>query len=243
MKELTQFSKRFRFTFIVAVLTLSALAIEMSHAPSMAAQAILVQPNVFQSTTFVAGWTAGTVNNGGHAVTIVAGTGAVTTNASPSCAAPGYTACNFVFSNSSGTVSITTSVPTAFASGNILMAYIEAGGTGITNLTFPLQASTVGQLRAIVNCGTTSTCTGTPAGAGLIEVYGSAPLVSGSPSQVTISSLPFTTTTYICVATPQGSTAAIAAGGAAVTVNASTNFTITGPNTVLTVVNYRCSGN
>lgn len=66
---------------------------------------------------------------------------------------------------------------------------------------------------------------------------GAATLVSASPSTVVVASI---TASSRCTATPVGLSAAIAAGGIAVSLT-TTNLTLTGPNTVTTVVNYRCS--
>lgn len=66
---------------------------------------------------------------------------------------------------------------------------------------------------------------------------GQATLVSASPSQVVVAGI---TASSLCTATPVGLTAAIAAGGLATSLT-TTNLTITGPNTVTTVVNYVCA--
>lgn len=66
-------------------------------------------------------------------------------------------------------------------------------------------------------------------------VTGQVALTSGSPSTAT-ATVPASS---ICQCTPQGTTAAIAAGGCAASVS-STTLTLTGPNTVTTTMNYRC---
>lgn len=66
---------------------------------------------------------------------------------------------------------------------------------------------------------------------------GTATLVSGTPSTVVVADI---TASSRCTATPVGLTAAIAAGGLAVSLT-TTNLTITGPNTVTTVLNYSCA--
>lgn len=89
-------------------------------------------------------------------------------------------------------------------------------------------------------CGTTSTCGNTPEGNTHI-VYGSAPLVSGVPSAVTISGISpaFTSSTsYVCTA--DDSTAVNALQVANVS---GSSFTITGPSSVSDVVRYSCIGN
>jgi hypothetical protein len=90
-------------------------------------------------------------------------------------------------------------------------------------------------------CGTTSSCSHTAKTNGKI-VYGSAPLVTGTPSTVTISGISpaFSDTTYICTVT--NATSAIA-NLLSVTVVSSSSFTITGPAANTNVINYICVGN
>ena len=208
----------------------------------MLAQANLKQPNVSQNTTTSVKWTAGTLNNGGHSVTITASTASVTLSES-SCAAPNYTACNFVYANSAGTVSVTTSFSAAMGIGNSLMAYVETNGSIITKISYPLQASTAGLARIVESCGGSVACVPVFIGPGIMEAYGSAPLSSASPSIASITNLPFTgATTYVCTASPVGTTAAIAAAGIAINQTSGAAMTLTGPNTVTTVINYHCIG-
>lgn len=91
------------------------------------------------------------------------------------------------------------------------------------------------------NCGTTSTCGHTPNGA-LQVAYGSAPLVSGTPSTVTISGLSpaFTSSsTYNCsLSAASGATTALLS----VANVSGSSFTITGPATSTTVINFLCVG-
>ena len=91
-------------------------------------------------------------------------------------------------------------------------------------------------------CGTTSTCSATAEVSGQV-VYGSAALVSGTPSTVTIASISpaFTATAdYVCTVSGPGSTATTNLYG--VTNVSASSFTITGPATVTTVVSYVCAG-
>lgn len=90
-------------------------------------------------------------------------------------------------------------------------------------------------------CGTTSACGHTAQVTAQI-VYGSAPLVTGTPSTVTISGISpaFTSTSsYNCTVTAQSgaATALISVANAS-----SSSFTITGPTGVTTVINYVCVG-
>lgn len=110
--------------------------------------------------------------------------------------------------------------------------------------TFPNATGTV-SLTATYACGTSATCSPTTT-TGAWEFYGSVALSSASPSLATVTALlpAYTSTaTYFCTATPVGNTAAIAAGGIAVTLISGSSFSLTGPNTVTTVVDYHCIGN
>lgn len=91
-------------------------------------------------------------------------------------------------------------------------------------------------------CGTTSTCSATAMTSGQI-VQGSAALVSGTPSTVTITAISpaFTSTaTYNCTATEITNPAN---NLLSVTKVSGSSITITGPNTLTDVVSYICVGN
>lgn len=94
----------------------------------------------------------------------------------------------------------------------------------------------------IYNCSTTSTCSATLLTSPRI-FQGSAPLVTGTPSTVTItgfSPIYTSTNSYHCTATD----ATNAANNLLKVVNTSTSsITITGPNTITDTVNYICVGN
>lgn len=90
-------------------------------------------------------------------------------------------------------------------------------------------------------CGTTSTCAATNTTGTLKVVSGQAPLVSGTPSTVTITGIPaFTSTTsFACTVTNMTT----AANSALKVVNTSaSSITITGPNTLSDVLAYVCVG-
>jgi hypothetical protein len=90
-------------------------------------------------------------------------------------------------------------------------------------------------------CGTTSSC-GHSGETSAQIVYGSAALVSGTPSTVTITGISpaFTSTSdYFCTVTGQS---AATSSLYSVTNISTSSFTITGPATVTTVVNYLCTG-
>ena len=231
---------------------LAALSL-LLFSTALFAQANYRPPTVYAGSLLVVKWTAGTVNNGGHAVAVTAnsGTGTSATSGKNDCSAPSYTSCNIVYTNSSGTVAVTTSIATASASGNVILAFIETNELQITRVSYGWQngaafsgaASTGGASTAsVVTCGTTSTCAVTPV-SGAKFAYGTVALSSASPSAVTITALPFTTSSsYVCTATPTGNTAAIAAAGVAITYVSASSITLTGPNTVTTVINYSCIG-
>jgi hypothetical protein len=78
------------------------------------------------------------------------------------------------------------------------------------------------------------------ADAGIQLVSSTIALVSGSPSTATVSGMPFTSiSTYSCQLTPE----AAATSPLYFTKVSGSSFTITGPNTVTTVIDYSCSGN
>ena len=90
-------------------------------------------------------------------------------------------------------------------------------------------------------CGTTTTCSHTAETSPKI-VFGSAALVSGAPSTAAVTGISpaFTATAdYVCTVTAQS-----AAATALLSVSnvSSSAFTITGPATVSTVINYVCVG-
>lgn len=145
-------------------------------------------PTVSQNTTTTVKWTAGTLNNGGHSVTVTASSASVTTSMTD-CSSPSYASCNFVYANSSGTVGVSTTKATAFAAGNTLLAYVETS-TVITRIAYPQQASVPysGGINSFTNCGSSITCA-TPAqvqGMAVNVQAGSAALTGGT---VTITGL------------------------------------------------------
>ena len=102
---------------------------------------------------------------------------------------------------------------------------------------------TAGNLPAMSACGTTSTCANTAISTNAKIIIGSAPLVTGAPSTVTITGISpaFTSSTsYVCTIAGQSS----ATTGLYSVANVSgSSFTITGPASTTTVVNYICAGN
>lgn len=209
-------------------------------------------PTIYVSSGLTVKRTAGTVNNGGKPVAIAADTtGAAMTDSKNDCAAPTYTACNIIFANSSGTVATTTSIATASASGDVILAYVTTAAGAVTSIVFGWQngaafsaggSTGAGSAAAVSNCGTTATCAVTAVPV-VKFVYGTVALSSASPSIASLTALPFTSnTSYVCTATPEGTTAAVAAGGIAINKTSGSAATLTGPNTVTTVIDYQCSG-
>lgn len=112
-----------------------------------------------------------------------------------------------------------------------------------TNYLMPVVPTlpVIQKLPTVQACGTTSSCAATSQSNAQI-VYGSAALVSGAPSTVTITGISpaFTSSSsYICtVAAQSGATAALLS----VANVSGSSFTITGPATSTTVINYHCIG-
>lgn len=91
----------------------------------------------------------------------------------------------------------------------------------------------------IEDCGTTAACAQTVLSTPFY-VKGTASLVSGSPSTVTITGLPFSSSTsYVCTANDRTT----AANGVKMVPSSGSQAVITGPNTVTDGVGYICGGN
>ena len=100
-------------------------------------------------------------------------------------------------------------------------------------------------------CGTVAACSPTFSGgigatAGIVRtVYGTVALGSASPSVATVTGIVpnFTSSTsFVCAVAPVGADATIAGAGVAVSNVDGTSITVTGQNTVTTVINYICVG-
>lgn len=107
--------------------------------PAVSAQGYSgAMPNVTAAagTSLRAPYTAGTIVQGGAQQAITAdSTGLLTTANQSSCAAPAYTACNFVYWASGTSLSTTTTASTAFAVGNVVVAYITTNANDILVIT------------------------------------------------------------------------------------------------------------
>ena len=132
------------------------------------------KPRVYAGTGLYVKNTAGYVYNGGHRVTIAASTGSGTllTDTQTSCAAPAFSACNFLYANSSGTIANTVTIGTAATPGNVLLALIETTGGAITRLA-PANMSDTIALQALGQTGTFSSAP-LPATAGNIDIASNA---------------------------------------------------------------------
>jgi len=118
------------------------------------------------------------------------------------------------------------------------------GALGTVTATFPATTINVSGANT-AECGTAAACSTVNSSATVKIVYGSVALLTASPSAVTVTGLSpaFTgSTTYHRATTPVGNTAAIAAAGVAIAYVSGTSFTLTGPNTVTTVIDYVCVG-
>lgn len=194
--------------------------------------------------------TAGTVNNGGHPVAVAAvavGTLTVALNKTD-CSAPAFALCNFVVANSSGTVSVTSSLATANAAGNTILALIETGGVTITQIVYPWQASVAymgaayGQGTAF-SCGAAlaanGACANTAQAAPFHIIFGTAVLASNTSTITGISPAFTSSTSFFCVAnditTRANPVQAVPASGSTVTFTNTTGATDT--------IQYICAGN
>lgn len=116
---------------------------------------------------------------------------------------------------------------------------INVAAVASGTITYPAATGTVA-LDSAQTCGTTTTCSATNV-VGLKTAYGSAPLVSGTPSVATVTGISpaFTSSSsFVCTAT----NATTQANPIKVVNASSSSITLTGPNTVTDTVNYICVG-
>lgn len=153
--------------------------------------------------------------------------------------------------STSGTIKMTggtdpTKIVSVDPSGNTtaVASTIAVSDTTAHTHTIPNATGTFSQ-SAIYTCGTSAACSPSLT-TGQWEFWGTVALSSASPSvaHVTALSPAYTSTTsYVCTATPVGTSATIAAAGVAFSAVSGSAFDVTGPNTVTTVINYHCIGN
>lgn len=130
-REESKMSKLFKLTAVLILMGAGGTAWTQSvHGPSITGSGVTVT------------YTAGTVLNGGHLVSITAGTKTAAVSQAD-CSSPSFAACNFLYANSAGAVAITQTLGTAQAAGNVLLAYIETDGTAITGVRYANQSGTI----------------------------------------------------------------------------------------------------
>jgi hypothetical protein len=161
-----------------------------------------------------------------ESITATNGTGNVVLTTSPTLVTPVLGAATGTSLSVSGSLTSTVATGTA--------PIVVTSTTTVPNLT-------VSNHPTVQFCGTTTTCSHTAESSPKI-VFGSAALVSGTPSTATITGISpaFTATAdYVCTVT--GQSAATTSLYSVANVSAS-SFTITGPATTTTVINYVCVG-
>jgi hypothetical protein len=206
-------------------------------------------PTVYQGAVATSiYWTAGNINNGGHAVVITAGSAALGA-ARTDCSAPGFAACDFLYATSAGGALLVSNVlSTAAAAGNTIVALIETNGGSVpTKISTPLQAGSLWNkvTGPIINyCGTTVACGNTVVSGRAIEVFGTVALDNtgvASHAIVTGVSPPYlATTSYTCNATPAA--AADATTDVWVVNNTGASFTIWKTASSTATYAYHCIG-
>lgn len=137
--RLTRLTTLGRMLLLATLLAISALAIPILHPTRVEAQGYSgALPNVTAAagTSLRLPYTAGSVTQGGAVTAITAdATGLLATGSMTSCAAPAYTACNFVYWTSGASLAITTSATTAFAAGNEVVAFVTTTSNDINVIT------------------------------------------------------------------------------------------------------------
>ena len=127
----------------------------------------------------------------------------------------------------------------------VLVTWGNGSGTPAVTASAPLAIdTTTGNItnQFVQSCGTTTTCSHTALTSPQI-VMGSTALVSGTPSTAAVTGISpaFTSaSSYVCTVSAQSSATTALLSVANVSGSA---FTITGPATVTTVINYICAGN
>lgn len=92
-------------------------------------------PNVLTPASgLVVTYTAGSVPSGGTQTAITTGTVTVS-DTQTSCLAPAYSSCNFVYWNTGSSLSTSTSAATAFAPGNVVIAFVTSTGGNVSVVT------------------------------------------------------------------------------------------------------------
>lgn len=219
------------------LLAVALLVAFLAQLPTTEAQTNLTFPNVSQNTSTSVKWTAGTVNNGAHAVSVSASTASVSAYRD-ACTAPSFTACNIVYANSSGTVSVvatSNAIITANSSGNTILAYVETTAAGaISRIVYPQQASVANLMISMsTECLASTSCAAPVSVSGMRVAAGSATLSGGAVTITGISPAfaAFNTTTlapsFSCIAVMNASTTTAAAQSIRCVPVSATSLTIT----------------
>lgn len=127
------------------------------------------------------------------------------------------------------------------ATAEVALPYINVS----TGTEFQCSSSVWVRYPFYLSCGTVVGCVPSQKNNTVKTVFGTVALTSASPSTATVTGIApaFTSSsTYLCAATPVGNTATIAGTGVAVVNVSGSSFTLTGPDTVTTVINYVCIG-
>lgn len=127
------------------------------------------------------------------------------------------------------------------ASAELINPYININ----TGNEFACTSSTWVKGPYFASCGTVAACATAPSSPAVKVIYGTVALSSASPSAATVTGISpaFTSSSsYVCAVAPVGADATIAGAGVAVSNVSSTSFTVTGQNSVSTVINYVCAG-
>lgn len=209
-----------------------SVMLTMLLALSCFAQDTYNPPTVYVSSGLTVKRTAGTVNNGGKPVAVAAdATGVAMTDEKTDCAAPTYTSCNIIYAGSTGTVSVTTTIATAAASGNTIIAYVSTHLVAVTSIVYGWQSGTpfsnlssaagTGSGSTVKSCGTTTTCAQTVVASPIIN-YGIC--TASAATTCVVTALAFTSaTSYSCSVTDMTT----AANNALKITQATTTLTIT----------------
>lgn len=175
-------------------------------------------PFVTAGSTGYIKYTAGTIYPDGHTaggiyIAASAAAGVALDASKNSCVYPAFTTCDIAYANSSGTVAVTTSIATAKAAGDTVLAYIETNASKVpTKITYPYQLTVamppfnlatdvIGNLPAtnggpsISDCGTSATCAApTSPTTGIIVTVGH--VAMSAATSVTVTGMPtFTSAT------------------------------------------------
>lgn len=126
----------FKVALLAAVLaTASLFVLPPAHRDVQAQGYSGAMPNVLTPASgLVVTYTNGLITSGGLQTTITGNTVTVT-NTQTDCSAPAYASCNFVFWNTGASLSTSTVAATAFAPGNVVVAFVTATGGNVTAVT------------------------------------------------------------------------------------------------------------